>query len=110
MLPPYPDTRMRWLILCIVLFFGFIFFTGNGMDRPARVRTGVPFIALSLLCLSRFFWIFFEVARRRRVDWRFKRFTGVWVLRMAYPLAGASVFFGLMAIVMLGAWAVGMLR
>ena len=98
------DTRARWIALTIVFFVAFIFFAGSAADRPARVRVGVPLIAIALACLARFFWIYFELAKRRSVDWYYRRYTGPWVLRLAYPLAGASIAFALLAIGMMAAW------
>ena len=103
-LAPIRDTRARWVVLTVAFFFAFIVFAGSGSDRPARVRAGVPLIASALLCLARCFWIYFELAKRRTVDWRYGHYTGPWVLRMAYPLAGASVAFVLMAMWMMAVW------
>lgn len=103
-LPPYPDTRRRWLIAAIVLFFVAIQYAGSAADRQARVREAFIVIGASLLCLSRFFWVYFEVAKRRRVDWRFKRYTGPWVLRIAYPLAALAIFLALFGAAFIAAW------
>ncbi len=111
-LTPPRDTRGRWVALSFLFLLGLPFFAGGLYDQQARVRAGAPWVALSLLSLSRFLWLFAQIIVHRQWHvYRLRRYEGpVAIRRFVYGKKGLAVFLALLALWTIGLWLMAISR